>query len=172
MTPDPLRILLNFDRWATESIIDACRPLRDEQLDQPFDIGLGSLRRTLDHLVSNMQYWMDGAECREPRRYSPEPTMPLEAIAERYARVWAEYAAMIEAEDRARINEVIVDRFKHPSGQPATLRFTRSSVLLHVFNHGTHHRVQCLYLLKRLGVNPLPEIDLIDSHQELEIHHA
>jgi hypothetical protein len=30
------------------------------------------------------------------------------------------------------------------------------------------HRAPCLNMLRHLGVNPLPEIHLIDSHQTLE----
>jgi uncharacterized damage-inducible protein DinB len=33
---------------------------------------------------------------------------------------------------------------------------TRGAVLAHVTTHGTHHRAQCLNMLRRLGVNPLP----------------
>jgi uncharacterized damage-inducible protein DinB len=40
-------------------------------------------------------------------------------------------------------------------------RFTIAAAIVHVTNHGMHHRAQCLHMLKRLGVSPLPELDEI-----------
>src|SRR5204863_251817 len=37
-----------------------------------------------------------------------------------------------------------------------TLQITRGAVLAQVTTHGMHHRAQCLNMLRRLGVNPLP----------------
>ncbi len=47
-----------------------------------------------------------------------------------------------------------------------THRFTLSAALVHVAIHGTHHRAQCLNMLRHLGVpgvsDRLPEIDPLD----------
>ena len=37
-----------------------------------------------------------------------------------------------------------------------TFDLTRGAVLAHVVTHGMHHRAQCLNMLRRLGVRPLP----------------
>src|SRR5947209_857695 len=37
-----------------------------------------------------------------------------------------------------------------------TFQFTRGAILTHVTTHGTHHRAQCLNMLRHLGVSPLP----------------
>ena len=37
-----------------------------------------------------------------------------------------------------------------------TVQMTRAAVLAHVATHGTHHRAQCLNMLRHLGVQPLP----------------
>ena len=42
-----------------------------------------------------------------------------------------------------------------------TYHFTRAGALVHALTHGTHHRAQCLNMLKRLGVEPLPRLDPI-----------
>ena len=36
------------------------------------------------------------------------------------------------------------------------LQLTRGAVLGQVTTHGMHHRAQCLNMLRRLGVQPLP----------------
>ena len=33
---------------------------------------------------------------------------------------------------------------------------TRGATIVHVTTHGTHHRAQCLNILRQLGVTPLP----------------
>ena len=44
-------------RWATAQLLDKCRGLTDEQLDQQFDIGRTSLRDTLHHLIFVIGFW-------------------------------------------------------------------------------------------------------------------
>lgn len=168
MDSDPLAILLRFDRWATRRILDVCQSLPDEKLDAEFAIGPGSLRKTLAHLASNMDWWI-GIAHRQFDQTFDRGDPALQAIAARFERAWARIEAML-ATPHATLAEVIEDKFDNPEYGKGTLRFRRSAVLLHLFNHGTHHRVQCLNMLRQLGVNPLPEIDLIDSHQEVERH--
>lgn len=167
MESDPLKILLHFDRWATERLFAVCRQLSDAQLDQEFEIGLKSLRRTFSHLVANMNWWADIADSR-PQREFDRSQGSLDEIVRRFEEAWDDWAGILNRSSPQRMAEVIVDEFDNPEYGKGTLRFVRSAVVLHILNHGAHHRAQCLNMLRHLGVNPLPEIDLIDSHQTLE----
>ena len=40
--------------------------------------------------------------------------------------------------------------------------FTRGAVLTHVATHGMHHRAQCLNMLRKLGVAPLPPSSVME----------
>src|SRR5687768_3629421 len=42
--------LLEHDRWTTEHLLTMSQGLSDAQLDQEFDIGHRTLRRTFDHM--------------------------------------------------------------------------------------------------------------------------
>lgn len=167
MESNPLRILLHFDRWATERLFAVCGQLSDAQLDQEFPIGLKSLRRTFGHLVGNMNYWADIADGR-PARPFDSSAGPLDEIVRRFEAAWDDLSGILSRSTPARLEEVITDEFDNREFGKGTIGFRRVAVLLHVLNHGTHHRAQCLNMLRHLGVNPLPEIDLIDSHQTLE----
>jgi uncharacterized damage-inducible protein DinB len=169
MTGEPLAILVNFDRWASQRLFDACRSLSDAQLDQSFEIGLGSLRRTFVHIVSNAEYWHDRAIGRDPPRFDSTPSLSLDAIIDRHAQISAQLLELVSEHDQAFLHAPITSEFREP-GETFVIRFTRSAVLLHLLNHGTHHRAQCLNMLRHLGISPLPEIDLIDSCQELVEH--
>lgn len=50
-------------------------------------------------------------------------------------------------------------------------RFSLAAMLVHVTTHGTHHRGQCLNMLRRLGIpgvsDRLPDIDVLD--RELDV---
>ena len=54
---DPLDRLLGHDHWATTQLLRLSQGLTDAQLDQPFDIGHGSLREPLDHLIFIVDFW-------------------------------------------------------------------------------------------------------------------
>ncbi len=167
---DPYRIHANFDRWATLRLLAVCRGLGEPALDRQFAIGLGSLRRTFTHLVSNMEHWFDRADAspaRPMRPFNSKPGEAMDSISQRFDAAWADVKGIIERHGPAGLAQVISSEFAQDDGSKIPVRFTRGSILLHVFNHGTHHRVQCLNMLRHLGVDPLPEIDLIDSNQEV-----
>ena len=39
---------------------------------------------------------------------------------------------------------------------------TRGTAIVHVMTHGAHHRAQALNMLRRLGVEELPDLDAIE----------
>jgi hypothetical protein len=48
------------------------------------------------------------------------------------------------------------------------VRSTRGAGLVHVATHGSHHRAQCLNLLRRSSVTRLPELTVVDWQSEVE----
>ena len=167
MESEPLKILLKFDRWATEKIFLECKKLTEPQLDTEFPMGIGSLRKTLAHLAAGMDWWIDHSQQGVIRPYNTVPGS-LDEIYSRFTAAWEKLAEILSCHSQEKMEEVIVDSFDNKEFGKGILRFRRSAVMLHLFNHGTHHRVPCLNMLRHLGVHPLPEIDLIDSHQELD----
>ncbi len=166
MNGEPLHILIEYDRWANQQVFDLCRSLTEADLDRKFDIGLGSLRRTLIHVVANMEYWFDRASSHDPPRFDSPGTLPLGVMIERYNRVWEQIRSMITESDQAFLHGEVVSVFKEPT-ETFVVRFPRSAALLQLLDHGTHHRAQCLNMLRQLGIDSLPELSLIDTCQEL-----
>src|SRR5688500_1177410 len=56
---DLLDRLLGHDAWTTRELLLRCQGLRDDQLDQSFDIGHRTARATFLHLIGNMEVWAD-----------------------------------------------------------------------------------------------------------------
>jgi uncharacterized damage-inducible protein DinB len=45
--------------WVNHRLLEAVRPLTDDQLRQPFAIGQGSVWRTLTHLLAAEYVWLE-----------------------------------------------------------------------------------------------------------------
>ncbi len=54
---DLLDRLLDHDCWATTALLDLSRGLTDAQLDRSFDVGHGTLRATLEHMIFYIEFW-------------------------------------------------------------------------------------------------------------------
>ena len=148
---DVLQVLLSHDRWATVQVLEACRGLTDEQFHRRFDIGPGSLHDALTHMVSAMRAMAETLGGMEPR---PRPDADgqrrtADQIRSLFDESWREFAA--EAVRRP-LDEMVTRRLR----DGRTLTMTRAAAVVHVATHGTHHRAQCLNMLKQLGVKPLP----------------
>lgn len=148
---DPLQILLAHDRWATGQLLSACRALTNEQFHQRFEIGPGSLHDTLTHIVGTIRALSETLSGREPRPRleSDGRQRSLDELQALLAESTAEFSA--EA-SRLPLSEMVTRTMR----DGRTLTLTRGAVLTHVMTHGMHHRAQCLNMLRRLGVKPLP----------------
>ena len=177
VTFDPLTILLEHNRWATARVLELCGRLSSAQFHQRFDIGPGSLHDTLTHIVGCMRRWSDrvaGVPIRPSiERLPAQQSQPGEPAD----RTPAELARLLDAA-HAEIR-LTVESCRADLGRPVDLdlggtgyTFTRGAALTHVRVHGTHHRAQCLNMLRRRDVvglsHRLPDLDVIDWQHETE----
>jgi uncharacterized damage-inducible protein DinB len=147
-TSDPTDILLAHDRWATQQILDASKPLTVEQFAQRFDIGSGSLHDTIVHMLSAMRSWTDlltGRELRPPLEPHPRTVDEIQLMLD-------ETCTDLATAAKSRPLDELVTRER--GGKSYT--FARGAVIVHVTTHGMHHRAQCLNILRRLGVTQQP----------------
>ena len=155
MKSDPVEILLTHNRWATRNLLDACMALSSEQFHQAFDMGPGSLHNTTTHILGAMRGWGDMLAGREqrPRLEEGGQRTPQELL-----ELLDEISDDLEASARAHPTDELVSGSR--GGRSYT--FTRGGVFMHVTTHGMHHRAQCLNLLRRLGVDPLPPSAVVE----------
>ena len=148
---DPADVLLDFEDWATHRMLDACEPLSDEQLDREFEMGLGTLRRTLKHNIGAMIGWTGLLEDSEPD-FDPDFGGDSPSI-ERLRSVHEDAMKAFRAGARLGSFDDVLERQRNET----TYRFTRGGVVTHVTTHSMHHRAQCLNMLRHLGVETQPE---------------
>lgn len=159
-TTEPADVLLAHDRWATRNLLEACRPLTREQLHQPFDMGVGSLHDTLRHVLGATRGWTDMLNGEYAPGGSPRPR--LESEGEK------------AVDELIALHDAIGDEFEAAAraGAPDDLisgerggkayAFRRGAVVTHVTTHAVHHRAQCLNMLRRLGVETLPPVSVVE----------
>jgi|GEM_PF-214819 len=147
--------MLEYDRWAMLQLLVVSQNLTDDQLDQSFDIGHETIRQTFDHIIFNIAVWtwqMAGRpNIPDPRAERQHQSVP--ELIERFERHHAWYASFIrQKRDEARLSDTFVDDF---GGTP-----TFGGLAIHLPLHHAEHRSEILHILRRLGIDNLPEIDM------------
>lgn len=140
------RDLFAHNAWATGKTLDLAEGLDDAALDESVPMGFGSLRATLHHLWAAERLWLD--------RWMQKPWAPLDQtvpqwpIAEfrqRFVDVDGERSTFLDELGPQGESEVIA--YKNTRGEP--FENPLGDLLLHVANHGIHHRAQALNMLRR-----------------------
>jgi len=161
----PLGLLLEHDRWATRRLLALCRDFSQGEFEKRFDMGLGSLLNTLTHIIGAMRRWTNriGGEALQP---SVEGTSRSAAqmieMHDAAAKAFGDLAQSLLADGA--FNEEMTIELPHDTLGMQRYTFTRGAAIIHVLTHGTHHRAQCIWMLRRLrpGIE-LPDFDVIES---------
>jgi len=154
---DLLDRLLEHDRWTTRRVLAICCTLPPEQLVQPFDVGPGTLDATLRHMIANIQVWTDLMREGDVRPVEAIRDASITQLAALFEPIYADFAACArEVRDDGRWDATYVDTLDSPP-KPKTFGGT----IAHVLMHDMHHRAELLHMLGRLGVEDLPEGDVL-----------
>ncbi len=145
---------LGHDAWTTRQLLNICATLPDEVLDREHDIGHRSLRKTLDHIIGNMEVWSSLMANDDVDRANRDRTIAgmlrrLSVAETRLTLVGR------QTESRTAWDDLWTDTLDDP---PRKKSF--GTALAHVITHSMHHRAQILYMLRLSGVEPLPEGDV------------
>jgi len=148
----PLAEMLRYNRWATQTLIEACRGLTDEQLDSRVPGASGSVRELLTHIVGGQQTFALRTKGRqhegELNRGSAWPGW--ESLAELATQSSDELVAIAEGLE--------VDDEVDLPWQGKSFRFPTSFFLVHAMEHGVEHRTEIKLTLAQLGVET-PDLD-------------
>ena len=154
---DLLDRLLGHDAWTTRQLLFLCRDLTDEQLDRDFDIAHRTVRRTFRHIIYNVEAWTDLMSGKPIREEQGNSVAELIARLDRAAEDFASLSKGVSARDGWD------ERWIDPA--PAKER-SYGGCIAHVITHSMHHRAQLLYMLRLLGVEDLPEGDVLSWEQQ------
>ena len=159
MNKDSFRILAQYNIWATQRLCESLKAVSDDDFNKDVGLYFKSIVGTLNHLLLGEHYlWYS----RFKQGISPaialntmiqtKKTALLDELQEK-SQNWIEF---LEQLDEKTLNADLT--YKRVSGQQLTLPY--AATLMHVFNHGTHHRGQITAAMTGLGY-ACPELDLV-----------
>ncbi len=157
MTGGTLRELFEDSDWARDKLMALAAELSDDQLDRPFEIGPGSLRATLGHLYGAERIWFERWQNAE------QPQFPRSRDVEAVNALWQAWRGLAHARN-AYLAGLAADDFcrdvAYTDATGETHAFRLGDLMLHVCNHGFHHRAQALNMLRHAGVKT-PGLDYL-----------
>jgi uncharacterized damage-inducible protein DinB len=155
-TINSVRCWLSYSDWANGVILSAARPMTDAQLDTPFEMGRGCFRKTLLHLWAGESVWVSRWQGKVETPWpDEEQRVSVEAIAARFEPVYAARNIFLATQQDADLSRDVIYRDSKGSLFQARLGDMMTQMLV----HSTHHRAQLVNMLRRLGVDPPPELD-------------
>jgi uncharacterized damage-inducible protein DinB len=159
MVKQNLLLMAEYNIWATERLAQTLSTVRNHDFHQEIGLYFKSLIGTLNHLLLGEHYiwyrrFVEGVSPRHELSeiVEPHPQLCIQQLLEK-SHHWIEFIHHLSDE------QLQGDLHYHrANGEALSLPFT--ATLMHVFNHGTHHRGQISAGLTMLGYT-CPELDLV-----------
>ena len=161
MLVDVLRNHLNYTAWASGRLVEAASALNPEELTRDFATADHNVLGTLVHIYVADRLWLGRVEGTPPAPFVPEKDMHLAVLQSDWPALlerWKQWGAQLTEESILRnisYKSMNGDAFVTPTWQ----------IVLHVVNHGTHHRGQVSGFLRAMGHTP-PVLDLTVFYRE------
>ena len=148
-----LRDYIAYSDWARDRVIESANGISDEKLDKTFDVGLGSIRKTLAHLADVDRWWMENWSSDASRLFpQPRENAKLEQIKQDYRKTSDARNKFVAGLSDQDLNRAI--KAQPEAGR--TLDFPLGQTMIEVANHATHHRSHAINMLRRVGITVPP----------------
>lgn len=144
-----IRSLYDYNAWANGHLLDAAASLSQADLAKELGASFGSVEGNLLHVLWAQAVWLQrfaGGEALDV----PRPGAGMEAIRDAYAtsndalRDYVRPLSDADLTSTISYTDTRGNAYEPPLWQP----------LVHLVNHGTHHRAECAMLLTSLGSPP------------------
>jgi uncharacterized damage-inducible protein DinB len=155
--------------WVNGNLLTAAATLSDEQLRSAFQIGQGSVWKSLVHLYAAEYVWLEALHGNEtfvvpgdlpgkiPGNQQGEGGVTdLADLRQKWSALeqrWNDYLASL--------TPAALEEFVDRKGSMGRFSTRRSDVLLHVCTHAHYTAAQVVNMLRQIGVEKLPETMLI-----------
>jgi uncharacterized damage-inducible protein DinB len=156
--PPTIAEYYRYNDWARDRVLAAVEMLDDDGLERPFDMGLGSARKTLLHTCDAEQWWFQNWSGTPADDYEQLPeTLSIGELRECFVETARRRNDLLATLDNAGLQREV--RATPPGGNE--LVFTLGDTMLQLCGHGAHHRAQLLNMLRHIGAET-PELDYAD----------
>ena len=161
-----LLLMAQYNIWATNHLCENLKMVSEEDFYKDAGLYFKSIFGTLNHLLLGEHYlWYS----RFSEGISPARKLTDIIESEKHACLFQlqyksnQWIQFINNLTEEQLNGYL--KYKRVNGEELILPFTPT--LMHVFNHGTHHRGQITAAMTALGYD-CPELDLVYMLAEIE----
>lgn len=150
-----LQTHIEYTCWASDRLLQAASQLTDEELNRDFRTADHSVLETLVHVYAADRLWLSRLSGSPHPGFITDADRSLSVLQNNWPVLcarWREWAAGLTGE-KARSPLSYTDMKGRHWMQPLW------QLILHVVNHGTHHRGQVIGFLRSMGHTP-PITDL------------
>jgi uncharacterized damage-inducible protein DinB len=163
MTYDDLRLLIDYNYWARDRVLDAVATITPEQFIRPMGNSFNSIRDTVAHICTAERIWITRLTDEKPQGLQKPDRLPDVDAAR---KEWAELEGEMR-EQLARLGPEAVERtIEYQDLRGDDQLDVLWQMLQHVVNHGTYHRGQITTMLRQLDAVPPKSMDLIAFYRE------
>ena len=167
VSAEALRLHIDYTAWASARLLDAAGALTAEELTRDFQTADKSVLDTMAHVFAADRIWLSRLQGAPRATFIDPQDRQLSALQQEWPALldrWKEYVAGID-DEQARMQISYNDLKGNPHSQPLW------QILLHVVNHGTHHRGQAAGFIRAMGHKP-PVLDLIAFYRSRPIDNS
>lgn len=151
--PEYCQVMARYGAWMNAKLVALCAGLPDESRRQDRGAFFRSIHGTLDHIVAGDLAWLS--------RFTGDPEQPPPLGVE----LFADFDALARERERCDARLLAWSASVASAWLAASMTFTSQTdgiqrtlptwvLVVHMFNHGTHHRGQLTTLLKQVGIDP------------------
>ena len=154
---DALRTHLHYSAWASAQLVEAASKLTEEELTRDFATADRSVLGTLVHVYAADRVWLRRITGEPPAQFlDPEKDMRLDVLQNVWPTIYDGWQTCGSQWTDASVTTPI--SYKDLKGNAYQTPLWQ--IVMHVVNHGTHHRGQAAGFLRSMGYAP-PRLDLI-----------
>jgi len=153
---------LDYTTWATNHLLNAAANIPAEHLKHDFKTADHTILGTLAHVFAADRIWLDRVSGRTRSSFIEERERDLALLQREWPVVLLSWKGWLANYPEDRLNTPI--GYKDMQGN--SHETPAWQIILHVVNHGAHHRGQVSGFLRALGHAP-PPLDLIRFYRSL-----
>jgi uncharacterized damage-inducible protein DinB len=159
MTKGDIQLLLEYDRWANNRVLQAVSTLSTEQFTHDLGGSFPSVRDTLVHIIGGewiwLAYWQQPSPSpafltdlrkRRDALFNPNAYPNVTAVQLKWAEVEKEQARFVNRVTNKSLQEMLPFR---------TTKISLAYLMQHLANHSTYHRGQVALMMRQLDTEPL-----------------
>jgi uncharacterized damage-inducible protein DinB len=146
--------------WALRQLLDHARSLPADAIEQDMGIGPGGVRENLAHTIEAMFFFADNFAGRE--WYERPDFDRLSRSLDGLRQLLDAAAIELRGAVLGAISRGLGERVYWPNAASGSL--PSAAAITQMVDHATLHRAQCINMLKRLGISPVPDLDPMTFH--------